>query len=102
MSFQPKARYLPEDVEHYKAPTHPMQYVWMTLAICLALIGWAEPVPDAAAVQVNAPVSIVELAEHQASLIASCMNGGALVYTDPHTGKEWAIFCDKHVLSRPM
>ena len=48
MTFQPKARYLPDDVKAYRAPRHPMQFVWMTLAACLALVAYMEVLPNAA------------------------------------------------------
>ena len=96
MTFQPKSQYLPTDVKDYVAPRPRMDLVWMALAICLAFIGWAEVVPNAAAVQVNPDLPIVTLAERQAHLIASCLNNGAISWIDPHTQHEMLTFCKTH------
>ena len=102
MTFQAKPSYLPTDVKDYVAPRPRMDLVWMALAICLAIIGWAEVVPNAAAVQVNQDLPIVTLAERQASLIAACMNSGGWTWKDPHTGDIWATFCDSQRISKPL
>lgn len=42
-----------------------------------------------------------ELAKHQATLIASCLNGQTWFYTCPHTGATLAVFCDLQTISTP-
>lgn len=40
------------------------------------------------------------LAALKAGIVAGCMNGGLIAWTDPHTGASMGTFCDTQVLSK--
>jgi len=49
----------------------------------------------------SAPM-IVDYSALRTKAFISCMNGGGWAWRDPHTDEQVAVFCDRHVISRPM
>lgn len=99
MTFRPKPSYLPEDMKEYEAPERHTHHYLAVLAACLAIVAYVEPIaaPQAAAsVGTSQKERYAVPAASAATLLAACMNGGAISWRDPHTDDAMLTVCDTH------